>query len=607
MKIKLFEYFGLHKIRNGWKSLIVLISGLVLTIVLTWITYHFLEEQALEELSSISMEIGLKIDSRLHAHAIILRAGAAHFSVSDTVSRESWREFVERSRLEINLPGIQGVGYTLVIPPEELQEHIEQVRQEGYPDYTVYPEGERELYSSIIYLEPFSGRNLRAFGYDMYSEPVRRKAMQLSRDNNLAVLTGKVDLVQETNEDVQAGTLMYVPHYDPEMPISTVEERRAAIIGWVYSPYRMRDLMRGILGRFDEEQQDRVRLQIYDDSISVSSLLYDSQRNTINNTVSPKIRTITLPVEFNGTKWLLVFSQSREFFFTRSTVLIVFFSGVIISVLLYLLALSYFKIKHRSVRIKKQNEELHKLNATKDKFFSIIAHDLKSPFNSIMGFSRILIEQTEKKKYDGVARYAEIIHQSSNIAMELLTNLMEWSQSQTGRIEFNPEKFDLVELVREVNLLFVDLAGHKSVEIRNEVSEPFMVYADYEMIGTVLRNLVSNALKFTHPGGKITISASKNMQANVIAVSDTGVGIPQDKIIKLFQIDESYSTKGTQNEKGTGLGLILCREFVEKHGGQVWVESIEENSGENKPSGSTFYFSLPFEEVAKKQEAVKEP
>lgn len=597
MTIKETGDFGFQNLKGSWKSLLVLIAGLLITVVFTYLTYRYNEKQAEDELRSASIELGLKIDARLRAHALILRTGAAYFSVSDTVSREQWKEFIERSRIDINLPGIQGVGYSVIIPSDKLQEHTESVRQEGFPNYTVSPEGKREIYTSIVYLEPFSGRNLRAFGFDMYSEPVRRRAMELSRDNDVAMLTGRVGLVQETGEDIQSGTLMYVPDYMPGMPINTVDERRAAIRGWVYSPYRMRDLMQGILGRWDEEHQDRIGLQIYDDSLSVSSLLYDSQRNDSTGIDMFSNRSIKLPVEFNGKKWLLLFSQSREVSFFHANVLIVFFSGLIISGLLYLLVLSYLKIERRSYQIRKQNEELHKLNVTKDKFFSIIAHDLKSPFNSIIGFSKILIDQVEMKKYEGVAKYAGIIHQSSNVAMELLMNLMEWSQSQTGRMVYKPDKFDLTELVREVERLFTDIANHKSLEIRKEIPDNMVVFADYDMVGTIMRNLISNAIKFTHPGGSIVIKARELSWGHIICVSDTGVGIPKNKIDKLFRIDESYSTSGTQNEKGTGLGLILCKEFVEKHGGKIWVENEEEVQGNEKSRGSAFCFTLPSEKT----------
>jgi two-component system sensor histidine kinase/response regulator len=242
--------------------------------------------------------------------------------------------------------------------------------------------------------------------------------------------------------------------------------------------------------------------------------------------------------------------------------------------------------KDAEERIKIQNEELQKINAEKDKFFSIIAHDLKSPFNSILGFSDLLVEQMREKNYTGIDKYAELIQLSSTRVMDLLLNLMEWSRSQTGRMEFNPEYFELVVLIKDTDLLLSGAMEQKSISLSKSVPSNVSVYADKKMISTVLRNLISNAIKFTHPGGKITISVEERKAELRVSVSDNGVGIPKASIEKLFSIDESYSTVGTTNEKGTGLGLILCKDFVEKHGGKIWVESEE-------GKGSTFYFSIP--------------
>ncbi|PKP51388.1 MAG: hypothetical protein CVT92_12885 [Bacteroidetes bacterium HGW-Bacteroidetes-1] len=236
--------------------------------------------------------------------------------------------------------------------------------------------------------------------------------------------------------------------------------------------------------------------------------------------------------------------------------------------------------------IKRKNLALEKSNAEKDKFFSIIAHDLKSPFNSILGLSEILVEQIKEKEYQGIEKYAHIINQSSLRAMDLLMNLMEWAQSQTGRMVFNPEYFELVELIKNTTALLEGAIQQKSISLSKKIPANAPVYADKAMISTVLRNLLSNAIKFSHPGGNIDISAKENQKELIISVSDHGIGIPKAGMDKLFRIDENYSTPGTQNEKGTGLGLILCKEFVEKHGGKIWVES-------KLGVGSTFYFSLP--------------
>ena len=234
-----------------------------------------------------------------------------------------------------------------------------------------------------------------------------------------------------------------------------------------------------------------------------------------------------------------------------------------------------------------ENEiHLRELNATKDKFFSIIAHDLLNPFNSIVGLSDYLAEQVHVKNYDEIEQYAYIIQKSSYRAMDLLLNLLEWSRSQTGRMEFNPENVEFTVLINQVTELLIDSDNQKSITIVKELPDSVTVVADKNMMGAILRNLISNAIKFTSPGGHIVISVLQNQDGLMVAVADTGVGIEEDNLEKLFRIDGNYSTLGTQKEQGTGLGLILCKEFIEKHGGKIWAES---EVGE----GSKFIFTIP--------------
>ena len=255
-------------------------------------------------------EIGFRVEDRLQDHEQILRSGVALFAASERVTRAEWRAFVQHLQVENQFPGIQGIGYTVFLPPERLAQHIQEIRQEGFPDYRVWPEGERAVYSSIIYLEPFTNRNLRAFGYDMLSETVRRTALERARDKNTAALTGKVKLVQETSADVQAGTLMFLPVYRQGMPVTTVAERRAAIQGWVYSPYRMNDLMQGILGEWESLEGKRIRLQTFDgEKLSAAELLYDSGTGT-ESTLSPAAGfTLQTPITYAGRRWTLLFTQ----------------------------------------------------------------------------------------------------------------------------------------------------------------------------------------------------------------------------------------------------------------------------------------------------------
>lgn len=243
--------------------------------------------------------------------------------------------------------------------------------------------------------------------------------------------------------------------------------------------------------------------------------------------------------------------------------------------------------KNTELEISLKNEELQKLNVEKDKFFSVIAHDLIGPFNSIIGFSEHLMGQIEKKNFEKSKVFANIIHQSSKRAMDLLLNLMKWAQAQSGRMEFKPEYFEINAIVDEIILLMNDNAKQKSILITNTLPPSIQVNADKEMISTVLRNLISNAIKFTRSGGKIIITTKESQNELVVSVSDSGVGIPKERIDKLFSLSESFSTPGTLKEKGTGLGLILCKEFIGKNNGKIWVESVV-------GIGTTFYFSLPF-------------
>ena len=310
----------------------VLLIGLMATLAVTVYIKASADRLAERDFVAGCSELQRMLENRLDDHARILLSGAALFNASDTITREEWRSFAQSLKVEKQLPGIQGFGFSLLIPHSNLSQHVQEIRKEGFPEYQVRPEGEREVYSSIIYLEPFSGRNLRAFGYDMFSEPVRRAAMERARDTDNAALSGKVVLVQETDQEVQAGTLMYVPVYRKGLPTATVEQRRAAISGWVYSPYRMKDLLQGILGVAAVEQTTQRFLAIYDGaSPSPKSLLFGD--TPVDQNIRFKRQT---SIMFNGHRWTLCFAQTSGGLFTASYmgVWLILIGGILSTVLL---------------------------------------------------------------------------------------------------------------------------------------------------------------------------------------------------------------------------------------------------------------------------------
>jgi signal transduction histidine kinase len=248
--------------------------------------------------------------------------------------------------------------------------------------------------------------------------------------------------------------------------------------------------------------------------------------------------------------------------------------------------------KRAEEELRQKNKELHLLNAEKDKFFSIIAHDLRSPFNSIIGFSGILLEKLNQPDSNiaEIKDYAEIIRSSSQRAMNLLLNLMQWTQTQTGRMDFNPEIFDLTKLIEETVLLYENDAAHREIQIMNESPAVLKLYADKAMISTILRNLISNALKFTYKGGKIEIITTDLSNGVLITVKDTGVGMTKAVMDRIFHIDANLSFPDLNGNKGTGLGLVLCKEFAEKHQGTISLES--------EPGiGSAFHVTIPKKEM----------
>ncbi len=235
--------------------------------------------------------------------------------------------------------------------------------------------------------------------------------------------------------------------------------------------------------------------------------------------------------------------------------------------------------------LRRAQEDLREALAAKDKFFSIIAHDLKNPFTVLIGFCELLLVNVENYTPEKIKKISQQLYGSTKNALNLLENLLEWSRSQTGRIEMNQVKLDAEKIVNENMELLSVSAKKKNINLNSEVKEALYVFADMNMLSAVLRNLISNAVKFTADGGEVKITSSDTGGKIEITVSDTGTGLTKEDIEKLFRIDVHHSTKGTAGERGTGLGLILCREFIEKNGGAITVES-------EVGKGSSFIFTL---------------
>jgi PAS domain S-box-containing protein len=297
-----------------WLPWLVLILGLVLTYTL-WQDARSQTMQALEaEFEFWVNKVVFNIETRLNSHVQILRGVVGLFDVSNYVSRQDFRRYVTTLRLEERYAGIQGIGFAVAISNGDKAQHIAAIRQEGFPSYTIYPEGNRDLYTAIIYLEPFSGRNLRAFGYDMFSESVRRTAMMRARDQNQASLSGKVKLIQDGELDAQPGFLIYVPIYRRGAPLASLEERRSNLFGWAYSPLRMRDMMQSVMGTIEfDGLRSVLNVEMYDGpDLSSDTLLFTTDPKANSTKTTPKFQMVR-SIEFGGHQWSIRLGSKPPF------------------------------------------------------------------------------------------------------------------------------------------------------------------------------------------------------------------------------------------------------------------------------------------------------
>lgn len=294
--------------------------------------------------------------------------------------------------------------------------------------------------------------------------------------------------------------------------------------------------------------------------------------------------------------------ELQELRLERQRTMQLFLAGLtLLLILMIFLVYRLYLYKKRSIKLLEQkNRELKKINhelseteqilkklgATKDRFFSIIAHDLRNPFNALLGFTEMLSQNIDEFSKEEIKTYVDIIHKSAQNLYQLLENLLQWSRSQTGSIDFDPGWFSLKEVSDEVVQALQIHSERKNIKVKNNIKESHSVFADENLFSTVIRNLLSNSIKFTATGGRVELSSKEDRGFIEVSVKDNGTGIEKGEIKKLFSLDYNVSKKGTQDEKGTGLGLALSKEFVEKNGGRIWAESTP-------GMGSIFKFTVP--------------
>ena len=371
-----------HFRTNQWQILrhpkfpmVVLALSMLVTVTAWGVSKSMVQKNIEERFIRHTDDLAGAIEARLLTYETALRGGSGIFKIAGKISREQWRIYVDSLHIQQDLPGIQGIGFSVMLSPEKIDNHIREVRAGGFPEYAIRPHGKRDPTSSIIYLEPFDWRNQRAFGYDMYSEPVRRAAMTQAMETAQPAMSGRVNLVQETDEAQQHGFLVYAPVYRSNMPINTVAERRAAIHGFVYSPFRLGDLMAGIAG----SQRQGIHFELYDgDTESDATFLYQSISAALHRVEDeePHLYNRKLPINVVGRNWLVSAHVTESYGKTGEITVptIVAVVGLIINLMLFL---TFYALRRQQRQMEQSNTAIAKLSlAVEQNPHSIVITDL---------------------------------------------------------------------------------------------------------------------------------------------------------------------------------------------------------------------------------------
>jgi signal transduction histidine kinase len=574
---------------------VVLLVGVALTVLGTY--YVLRTGRMRDELyfRATAEETRHLVEIRIQTYIEVLRAGVALFGASDDVTTGEFRAFVAHLRLAQRYPGIQGIGFATRVADDDGKIFI-------------WPRGDRDEYTSIVYLEPLDAINRRAIGFDMFSEPVRRAAMERARDTGQPSASGKVTLVQELGQ-AQAGFLIYVPVYRNGPTPATVEERRAALRGYVYSPFRADDLFQGILGPgtltlpftvFDGPVADPVNLM----HITAPKGPPPSPLESLQ---------ITHTLKLAGRPWTIVFTGDARFEGSSPTWIapLTLVGGLIVSFALFAIVAAQSRAREdaeqHAAELRNSQEtlragearlrrlvvlerearaEAQEADRAKDEFLATLSHELRTPLNAVLGWTTML--RADKVRTERRAEALEVIERNARSQARLIEDLLDVSRIITGKVRLELQPIDLGPIAQTVLEALRPGADAKGVHLHAVIRSSLRaIPGDAARLQQVLWNLLSNAIKFTPAGGDVTLELKEANGGLELSVSDTGIGIEEDFLPHVFERFRQADSSATRTHGGVGLGLAIVRHLVELHGGGISAQS------EGRDRGSLFVVWLP--------------
>ncbi len=536
-----------------------------------------------------------RIESRLGTYSALLLATRSMLATHEgNVDREHFHTFVDGLDLHERYPGIQGVGFSRRLAASDRDAVEAEVRRAGTPDFRIWPEQPGEELHTIVLLEPLDRRNRAALGFDMFTESVRHEAMVSARDTGRPAASGPVTLVQEIDDQKQVGFLVYLPVYRGGVVPETVEQRRAALLGFVYSPFRMDDLLVGIFG---SEKEPRLGFDVRDRA-APETLLHRS-----GPPPSAGAMRATSALEVGGRTWTLQlwtlppFERASERWMWPYVV----GAGVVACLLLFAIsyrqALTADQLRIRGQVLDDMSRERQEILAreqalraqaeaasrTKDDFLAMLGHELRNPLAPIVTALALL---EHRGQLAGIREVGVITRQVAHL-QRLLDDLLDVSAIARGRVKLEKRHLNVDAAIDGAVELVRPLVDERHQQLEVDVARDMVVDADESRLIQIVGNLLHNAAKYTHAGGHIALKAAREGDDAVIRVSDDGEGIRPSALDRLFELFEQGERSADRSKGGLGIGLAVVRRLVELHGGTV------EGRSEGPGTGSEFIVRLP--------------
>jgi signal transduction histidine kinase len=572
----------------------VLLIGITLTLLGT--LYILRTSHVRDELRfrSVAEETRHLVEIRLRTYIEVLRATVALFGASDQVTREEFRAFVSHLRLGQRYPGIQGIGFAVRVPNDD-------------GSVPIWPAGERSEYTSILYLEPLDERNQRAIGFDMFSDPVRRAAMERARDTGEPAASGRVTLVQELGP-AQAGFLIYAPVYRNGMPVKTIEERRAALVGYVYSPFRADDLLTGIVGT----KGTPLGFEVYDGpQVNPAHRMHVTAPDLSQSPHDNLTATYTVAVA--GRPWTLAFTGQRHFDGSSPmwAAPLMLAGGLLLSIALFAIVAAQYRgrtsaeqhaaeLRASEEALRESESRLRRLvvlerearaeaqaaDRAKDEFLATLSHELRTPLNAMLGWLHML--RVGKVREERRAEALEIVERNARTQARLIEDLLDVSRIVSGKIRLELQPLRVGPIAHSVVQGLRPGAEAKGIHLHASIDDRIgRILGDGARLQQVMWNLLSNAIKFTPTGGSVFVDLKEQGGGVELTVRDTGIGIESSFLPHVFERFRQADSSTTRTHSGVGLGLAIVRHLVELHGGRISAHS------EGPDQGALFVVWLP--------------